>query len=302
MMHLLKLFSILSIVLVTTSCLKPPSQTEDHGPVVPPVDVQKAIIEAWGDGDPSTILKNEFMYMEQDQRISTMDPRVVYKESAQVLSRDETADTISYKVLFRSTAMDETGQFKPETSVEHPIVIQKSSSARASSYAQDPAFPDSLESLRESMAQGSVGLHSKEDGQVQERFFVGVQTVISLLDACVKSENWDVTCHNLRLTEGWMAPPTGIASKPNCGGIPSCQIRYKKVAFDLVVNLPNETGGGTHQEKVIYEMTISPDVPFLSRLTEFCYQGLVQASGQRILVKICNKVQNFEVGTVNQTN
>jgi hypothetical protein len=46
-------------------------------------------------------------------------------------------------------------------------------------------------------------------------------------------------------------------------------------------------------------MTISPDVPYLSRLTEFCYQGLVAASNQKVLVKICNRVQNYELGANN---
>lgn len=284
------------IIFFVSSCLKAPSQTEDHGPTVPTENVQKAIADAWGNVDPADIRKDEFMFLEQDQKISTLDPRVVYKESTQVLDRIETVKSYDYKLLLRSTTLDEDGNFKPVTSTEQEISVNKSTAAKDEAMLSSaPALPTSLEALQKSMKSGSVGLYESEDGRLHERA-LGLQTVISLYEACVKATGWDVSCHNLQLTEGVMPPPTGVSSKPNCGGIVNCQVAFKKVSFDLVVSLTDEEGT-SHVEKVVYEITVSPQLPYLSRLTEFCYQGLVKASGQRILVKVCNKVKNFEVGT-----
>jgi hypothetical protein len=268
--------------------------SDDNGPAVPADQVQKAILEAWGNADFNSTRLNEFLYVEQDQKISTLDPKVVYKEATQVIVRTENTDTIDYKFLVRSTAL-ENGSFKPTTSFENDISIAKTSPSLTATPApaeQKAAFPNSLETLQNSMANGSVGLRS---GGTQSQF-LGVLTVQNMLIACVKDTGWDVSCHNLQISEGRRAPPTGVSSKPDCGGVPNCEIRYKKISFDLVVNLTDEATNTTHPEKVNYELVFSPDVPYLSRLVDFCYLGMVPTASQKIIVKVCNKVQNFEVG------
>jgi len=285
---------VISCALIGSGCLKPPSQNLDHGPEVPASEVQLAILDAWGSADPATIGAREFVSLEQDQKISTLDPRVVYKESTEVLKRVISGDEITYTLVVRTTSMDEAGNFKPVTSTAQELVVKSPGSTQnLASTSRSPAFPDSVEALQKSMADGRGGLfQSSNDSDIQENA-LGLQTVLSMFDACVKSKDWDVTCHNLTVSHGWSLPPVGVSNRPDCGGIPNCQISFKRISFDLVVNLPSSDGKNTHQEKVIYDFTISQDVPYLSRLTDFCYQGLVTASGQKILVKICNRVQNF---------
>lgn len=286
---------LILVLVVATSCLKPPSQSDNNGPVVAADQVQEAVLKGWDNADFNSIQLNEFLYVEQDQKISTLESKVVYKEATQVIGRTENADTIDYKFLIRSQAM-ENGSFKPVTAYENDISMPKTSPSMTepppATAGQKAAFPDSVATLQESMANGSVGLRSGSGNN----HFLGVLTVQNMLSACVRSENWDVTCHNLKTSEGVMLPPATVASRENCGGIPGCQIRFKKVAFDLVVNFTEENTNTVRSEKVIYEMTFSPDVPYLSRLMEFCYQGMVPTATQKVLVKICNKVQNFEVG------
>jgi hypothetical protein len=295
MIQLLRRSALLVLFFAATSCLKPPSMTDDNGPEVAANEVQKTVLSAWDGADFNSIKLNEFLYIEQDQKISSLDPRVVYKEASQIIARTEIADAVNYKFLIRSQAM-ENGSFKPVTSYEDNISAAKSSP----SVTNDPtmaaitgkALPNSVDELQKSMADGSVGVRSGNGTS----HFLGVLTVQNMLSACVKGDNWDVTCHNLRTSEGVMSPPTGVSGQQNCGGISNCQIRYKKVAFDLVVNFKDEASSNPRTEKVIYEMTFSPDVPYLSRLIEFCYQGMVPTATQKVLVKICNRVQNFEPG------
>jgi len=295
MIALFRRLALMALLITTTSCLKAPSETDSNGPAVAADEVQKAILTAWDSADFNSIKLNEFLYIEQDQKISTLDPKVVYKEASQIIARTETATTINFKFLIRSQAM-ENGNFKPVTSYENDIESTKTNPSftdpLSTAMADGKALPKSVDELQRSMANGSVGVRSGSG----INHFLGVLTIQNMLSACVKSENWDVTCHNLRISEGVTSPPTGVSSQQNCGGIPDCQIRYKKIAFDLVVNFTDEDSGSQRTEKVVYEMTISPDVPYLSRLMEFCYQGMVPTASQKVLVKICNRVQNFELG------
>lgn len=293
---------MISCALIGSSCLKPPSQTLDHGPEAAASEVQRAILDAWGSADPATIGAREFVSLEQDQKISTLEPRVVYKESTEVRERTVSENEVTYTLLVRTTSIDETGSFKPETSTEQKLVVKSpGNSQNLMNISRSPAFPDSIESLQKSMADGRGGLFQNNNDSGVKESSLGLQTVLSMFDACVKADDWDVTCHNLKVRQGWTLPPTGVSNRPGCGGIPNCQISFKRISFDLVVNLPSSDKKSTHQETVIYDFTISQDVPYLSRLTDFCYQGLVTASGQRILVKICNRVQNFFKDTSSQT-
>lgn len=288
---------LLLLLLVTaTSCLKPPSLSDDNGPEVAANEVQKAVLEGWDNAEFNSIKLNEYMYVEQDQKISSLDPKVVYKEASQIIGRTENVDTIDFKFLVRSQAM-ENGNFKPVTSYESDISSPKTATSvsdfvSVASSRDGTALPNSLEELQKSMADGSVGLRSGAGAN----HFLGVLTVQNMLGACVKGDNWDVTCHNLKTSEGLMAPPTGVSGQQNCGGIPNCQIHFKKVSFDLVVKFTEEGSSNVRTEKVAYDMTFSHDVPYLSRLMEFCYQGLVPTATQKVLVKLCNRIQNFQAG------
>lgn len=291
---------ILSLgLLVGTSCLKAPPLDTDHGPAVEPSEVQQAILEAWGDADFNSIRQGDFLYIEQDQKVSSLEPRVVYKEASDVKSRtvNEAQGTITYLFEVQTQAM-ENGSFKPITVIEDPLTVPitppSSMETPSPSPTQKAAFPDSLESFQKSMAEGRVGLYSSGP----RNHYLGVFTIQTMLLACVKDKDWDVSCHNLQVTEGTRPPPMGVASQPQCGGIPGCLIRYKKISFDLVVNLKNADTGEVKAEKANYELVISPDVPYLSRLLEFCNQLMVPTQNQKVLVKLCNKVQNFKVGTV----
>jgi hypothetical protein len=290
------MFVMVVVSLSATRCLQAPSSTDDNGPVVAASDVQTAILNGWGHADFASALKDEYLYIEQDQKISTLEPRVVYKESTQITNRvidPEDAKYLKYTMLIRSTSL-ENGTFKPITSSEDEFsVLNTDPPMTAPETAENAAkFPDSMEALQKSMQNGTVGLLSGEP----RNHFLGIMAVQNMLLSCVKGPNWDVTCHNLQISEGVRSAPTGVASRPDCGGIPDCKIRYKEVSFELVVNLPATAEQEARSEKVVYDMVFSPDVPYLSRLLDFCYQGMIPTANQKVLIKICNRVQNFEHG------
>jgi hypothetical protein len=237
------------------------------------MEVTKAIGQAWGDINDINMNVDEYTSIEKDQKISSLDPVVFSKELIQVTEKvkNTAENSTDYTLVIQSTTLDKDGSFKPVTSSERKVSVENQSAA---------------------VQAQSIKLLAAQEHPL------GIETILSLLPVCHKMTGWDVTCHNLSVTQGMRTPPTGIASLPNCGGIPNCQISFKKVAFDIVVNTTDSNGNG-HQDKYIQELTMSPDVPFMSRLLEYCQQALVPTNTQKVLVKICNRVQNYQAGKTN---
>lgn len=256
-LNMKQILTLLCFTFLLSSCVEKPELTEDHGPVVPATEVQKALVDAWGDADPLSIQVGDFVYLEKDQSIEDMPARVVGQIGLTVADRTETPQEVTYK-LIRQINEITNGQSKLSTREEQIVVpnttIQSDLKAQA----------------------------------------IGVQTLYSLLQACVPDQDWNVTCHNLKIKTEKGAPPSLIKQKANCGGIPQCEMTYKKVSFDLV--LKTQTPSGIKEDKVNYSVVISPEAPYLARLMNFCYRGVitVSPSNAQYLVQLCDRVLNFE--------
>lgn len=250
--------SLMALTL-SSSCMKKPELEDDHGPVVPVASIQQALIEAWGNADPTSIKVNEFSYMEKEQAIEDLPAKLVGQEGMTVAKKETTASEIKYTVI-RQINEIVNGQSKLSTK-EETITIPNTT----------------IQSVK-TMA-------------------LGVQTMQSLLMACIPEEGWNVTCHNLKVKNEVVPAPELVSKQEGCQGLPDCKMNLKHVSFDLVVVGQNEDGS-SRQDKVNYQVTVSPDAPYLSRLMTFCYRGVVTVApaGNQYLVKICDKVKNFQRG------
>lgn len=267
---------VLLSLLVTTSCMKKLADSDDDGPAVSAESVQDSLIQAWGDVDPATIQKNEFAYFEREQKIQDEDPVTILQEGITVSDRQVGSDEIVYTLL-------------------HQINDLSNGSSKLSTTEEQVSVDLSGTSAMKEMALAAQSLN-KEDSGVQQTA-LGVQTMQSLVTACVKDTDWDVECHNLQYSETTRPAPDLVKDQANCLGLPDCQIRVRNVSFDLVLNVKNDDGT-TSRQKVQYWVAVSPDVPYLSRLMDFCYRGLVDVPslGQKVLVQTCSYVKNFKPG------
>lgn len=255
--RLVALMAILTLSI--TSCLKKPELEDDHGPEVSVTELQQELLKAWGDADPLSIAVNEFTYIEKDQAIEDMPAKLVGQEGITVAEKTVGTDEVTYKLIKQVNEIVD-GQSKLSTKeeiIKVPVVSTQSDFT--------------IKSL-------------------------GVQVLQSLLMACMPEEGWDVSCHNLKVTEEVKSAPDLVRAQENCAGIPDCKMTYKTIAFDLVLRTPSTSGMKT--EKVNYSVTISPEAPYLSRLMNFCYRGVVTVnpSNNQYLVKLCNRVMNFKFG------
>ncbi|MBO9668175.1 MAG: hypothetical protein J7501_15340, partial [Bdellovibrio sp.] len=113
----------------------------------------------------------------------------------------------------------------------------------------------------------------------------------------LKVDSCEIKCGNLSsVAEVRDAPPL-IAKQTNCGGLKDCKLNVKKVTFDWTIIL--KTGQNVEKQKVSYTLAMTQDLPFLSRVLDYCSRGLVQIpnSSSKVLVTVCNRVKNFERDT-----
>ncbi len=279
--YMRKLLLVLTCLSLTTSCMKKLSEDDSDGPVANATDVQQSLLKAWGNVDPATIQKNEFMYIEKEQKIHDYPAKVVMQEGITVADRqiDTANDQIVYTLL-------------------HQINDLSGEESKLSTTEEKIAVPNTQSLVAETMGDlQTAGVHERDEHGEVKQLNLGIQTIQNMLMACVKGADWNVSCHNLKYREELRAAPEYYQNQPNCGGLANCKIRVRIVSFDMIVT--TQTNQSTAQkQKVQYTIATSPDVPYLSRLMDFCYRGLVYvpAAGQKILVSMCSYVRGLKPG------
>ncbi len=308
MNKLLQRLLILAAVAGSLSCMKQP----DLDDIVVPASVEEvsgALVDAWGTVSPLTMLKGDFLFQETEQQIDTMDPRLILQEGTTISKITETADAYDFTFLYQ-TAVISGDSASQSTKEDHRTVTKASSessdvatAARKQSASQDPALATAKAVLNAKSTDVKV---MADDYQLT----LGFERVLMMANACVMSDallkyckeelkvdTCEIKCGNLKKETEVRAAPKLIQQQPNCGGLPNCKMNVKKVTFDWSIIL--KTGGNTEKQKVTYTLSMTPDLPFLSRVLDYCSRGLVQIpnSTTKVLVTTCNRLKNFQRST-----
>ncbi len=128
---------------------------------------------------------------------------------------------------------------------------------------------DQLDENRYSM--NSILRQLQEQGRVEETEIEGV------------------AFHNLKEQSVSLVPPDRVKNSKNCKGIKDCRLQGDRITYDVVFLLK---GGGTQTHNV--EWLISPDVPYFAAILKQCSTTIVPIDNQRVLVKQCNEVVDFD--------
>lgn len=273
-MKALKLLFLLSVSLIATtnsSCLKSPDLTQDLGPAIAPEKITQALLDSWGDADPNALEKNNFVAIDRTQKILDMTGEtVVFQVGFTIMDKKESEDKGSYIYdVLQQTNEITSGQSKL-SSLLRTISVPKTTS------------------------QGTVDpMKAFTTSNLQP---LSIEVFSSFLNACLSGNNFSATCHNLSVSEETVAPPDKVKALPNCGGLANCQIRVRTISFDRQVNIISKAASSERTEKIHFRIRLSPDVPFLARVMESCFRGMVQVpnSTQRVLVTLCDRVQDFK--------
>lgn len=271
---------------VSTSCMKVPNLLEfDDGPEVQPEAMQAKVIEAWGNDDPSSIKLNEFAYIEKSIKIgvdkSPSSFRVIEQQGYTVGKIEDVDTQRNFHILVQIAEVQEDDSTKLSTN-EKVLTIAK---PQVNSLVEQ-----SIKTLKTNSDPSSTPLEGKENR------YTSIETLLLILNSCYSQPGWNVKCHNLKTSEWTEPPPYYVQKQENCGGIPNCLITKRKVEFDVIVNTFDEETNSNIRHKVHYWFVFSPEVPYLSKIMEFCYMGIGTYKKQKFPLTVCNKVEGFVFG------
>lgn len=244
-------------------CMKKPELEDDDGVPASTEQVQNAIVEGWGSVSPLTIGNTEFSYTEKEIAIGDLPGRIVFQEGKTVRSVRENAAEKIYTILQQTAEIDSENQQKLSTTEREVTIVKASPNISNEITAMTTALPLSIELAQQ------------------------------LLYSCVQSKDWNVKCFNLTTWQSTEEAPKSVAEQEGCQGLTDCKWNQKHVKFDMVLTTRDEKTGVTSKTKATYHVKFSADAPYLSRITEFCYEGIGSASNQQFPVSICQKIKNF---------
>lgn len=117
-------------------------------------------------------------------------------------------------------------------------------------------------------------------------------------DPSNKEEN--AICSELEIKDFQGPPPFEVQQQANCGGLAGCQMNFKKISFYRSSDY-EDSQGNKLRNKILYSTVVSKDAPYLSRVMEFCQQGIIDIDPKTsIYARICERTRYFEKGQSNQ--
>ena len=296
---MMKYLLILCCSLLLTSCLKDPKVTNDDGILSASDKVGTAVVNAWGADNPLGIGYNEQVSINYTQEFLGYPTRLTLQESFTAIAKDSTsvANQTIFAFAHRTNEIDGDGNSKISTTTKYLPVHGRSE--------DEEEAPSSSEAMLDMMAARAA---SEVRAASNEIAIIGTFKVLALLSAC-KLDDEDKkacdaqkiqcsqSCYNLKVTEERVPPPAPVQARANCGGVPDCMMTLKKVSFDIIME--TKQGSTTQKTKVSRWVSIYQDAPYVSKLMENCYRGLVKIpnSSQRVLATLCDRVVDFKYST-----
>ncbi len=290
---------VICIAFSMTRCMKVPALENNDGALATPTEIYSKFVWAWGEDpakkdfrdkfDGAEINLNEIVSLSKTVEIIGSAPREYEQQS---MKMHTVLNTIGQDGLpkneFRMaivTALNSGGTTQKPIFTEYGYLFDKASTlsgANATSAKQD---------IIKSLSQ----VHSL-GGEAPN---LGVHNMVGYLLACAPEpqSNWFPSCYNLRAWTSLEPAPVFLRNETGCGGLVNCQMNVRHVAYDLVTDVNDEKTGSRLRMKTLIHLQMSPDVPYLSRLTSLCFQGLGKYEDIPYVATVCTDVTRFERGT-----
>jgi hypothetical protein len=259
--------------LLTTSCLKKQNLEDDNlGEAIAPIEMTKAIGGGYGSYDYNEIKAGEFTSVRYWNRIQDSVVQNVTQQGIEVTRAVNTVDKLSMDLLVQTEIFSSSGQNSQSSTVQWTgIDIEKPTGLMAQNKslqtkASDLATPNLLFLSFEALAFGIC----HDEGEYPE------------------------TCHNLQKTDIQYQVPVAAIAQHGCTSAANCTIAAKRVEFDRVLKTVIDKDG--KPKRVHYTITLSPNVPFMSRMLEYCTRALYEMTNtdQKLLADVCYTVNNYK--------
>lgn len=273
----MKLFSFLIVFLVLSSCNQNKKLEEDLGAKVTADQYENAVIAAWGNDDILTIKKDDYAYIEKSISINYGPMQKSFGKAMTITQIESDAEVVRHHLVIQSEEIQNGSQSKL-SSRERVLAVKKTTS-QSQSVAQANAKPGA-----KTAADDSVGQLNVED-EIQTTPFEG------FLDALNLCRYKTVECFSLKVVDFTEAVPIEIKDQ-GCRFFPDCKWSGKQVSFVIRVSYTDEATGEAKTQNNIISYKIIPNMPYLFKMAEYCFEGLSEYQGQKFPVKICTQVKD----------
>lgn len=265
------IISILAVTsLIQTSCLKKQNLEDANlGPAVSADEVETKMAEGIGYLDPADINTNES---------SVITAITTYEDSQSV-------KLFSQSLIVNSIVSDAT---KTRINLDYSKTDYLNSNQSFNNLAYPLDFSHAAD-VESQSAQIRSQLTAKNADKVP--FFMYRAFIVMAAFACREDK---VTCHNLSVVDSQLALSPEMADPRICPDSLHCKIPVRKVEYDLVDNKDIQSDG--QPARMHYTFLTSPNLPFFSKVLQYCVRGLVDLQDRKVLAEDCVSINGFSVG------
>lgn len=248
--------------LFLSSCNQNKDLKEDLGDRVSAEHFEQVVVESWGNDDILSIKKSDFAYIEKVISINNGVMRPSLAKAMTITDIEDTAEVMKYHMVIQSEEIQDGSQSKL-SSRERVLNVKKTSTSS------------------QSLNQKNV------EDEIQTTPFEGFLDTLSLC------RYPSVECYKLKVEPFVEAvPPLMQETGKNCRSFADCTWKGTQVSFVVRISYKDEETGEMKKQNNIISYKIVPEMPYLFKMVEYCFQGLSEYQGQKFPVKVCTQVKD----------
>jgi hypothetical protein len=281
MKNTIRLYLVIIISFATlSSCLKKQNLDEqDLGPIISSDELQSKMGDSIGSLSYDDIRKNEINSIIASTTFEETQKSNRYKQDLYVTQLTDTADSLKIDFLFNR--QDYVSSNDSLANQSYQLLVEKTRTASHIS-ALNIRHDLTLQTARDVSAQADAA---------PAPFFLYRAYVYFAIQACREA---NVTCHNLKIESSKMYLNAELASPKVCPDTSNCLIDIKKIEFDMLDGTAPTANGKPY--RMHYTFSVSPQLPFLSKVMRYCVRGLTEMNGRKVLAEDCTALNSFSYG------
>lgn len=283
-MHLALGLSLPFVLTFLLSCKRAKEEKGELGPQASAEAVEAAINAAVSGRTLTTLKMGQFVEYSSIRRIENQESTVTLGGMhVRVLSAQENDAKTETKYIFEVTRTTRTasGGFETKVTETDPWIVPKNSVPPETSFGASK-----LAEIHNDMAKTRAMARARAAAKGD-------------VTATADGDDPPTTFHNLRVSDGVIAAPGGLASKPGCGGLPNCEMNVRYVRFDIV-----DWYSATDYQKVSIDFAFSLQPPYLPISRQFfdllngilitdCRSTTVPVEDRKVYVRDCKQLENY---------
>lgn len=275
-LQLSKIFTlslVLILVIFQSGCLKKQNLDEENlGPSIEPLELTKALGEGFGSLDYNDIKPKESSRYILTQKIQDSYVDTIEEQNIDIVSATNSVEALSLDLILTKT------KYAGGQAIDIPPRSWKKN------------FPKS--EAQTTLNSDNEMIQTRTDNDEPTFLFFVFQSLA--FGACNSQSQIPETCHKLDISDFQYKVPFSAASQHSCEDPSRCYIKARKIEFDMIRNTLLDKDG--KPKRTHYTVIVSKEVPFLSRVLQFCSRSLYEMNSnqQKVLADLCYTITDYK--------